>query len=581
MLFVQSFWKMGIYVSRDNVFLMNIEQLIERGKQSDETALEHLYAAYHRRMTAICQRIVGEREVAEELAHDAFLLAFANLDSLRQPKRFKSWLTSITTHVALRYKERMHEPVMLSLSALSESELAQEITPTDAKPLPTMAELMEAVEALPNGYKRVFKLAVIEEMSHKEIAEIMGIAAHSSSSQLARAKKMLQKSLAHYWLLWLLLVLLPVTYLLLRTGRDEEELKPIATKQREPKPIATKQVEKEKPIVHPDVQEVQNGRTHRMANAPVMLPQSEEFVLTDSVPQNVEQTDTTTITNNRPQPEFRPDNDIHFADFLPEKPAEVNDRQQTWSVDFAYTVSMDEQNINRPFVLTEKEMIDSPTADAPSVFSFDKWSDYAEALQSGIFEGDYKTQQILMKIAQNNANLPDNDQIVRRSHHYMPVTLSLAMKYQFSSHFGLETGLSYSRLKSDFEVGTNGNAIHDEQIIHYIGIPLKGSYLLYNGKLWSLYGSLGITVEIPVQAQLSTSYYVNGTIEASDVSTLHASQQWSVSTGFGLQIDLTSDIGFFAEPSLQYNIPTGGNIETYRTEHPFTFTVPMGIRITW
>ena len=74
MFFVQSFWERGIYINRDGVYLMDIEQLIERGRQGDEAALGSLYGAYHRRMTAICQRIVGDRRVAEELAHDAIII---------------------------------------------------------------------------------------------------------------------------------------------------------------------------------------------------------------------------------------------------------------------------------------------------------------------------------------------------------------------------------------------------------------------------------------------------------------------------------------------------------------------------
>ena len=101
-------------------------QLIERGRQGDETALGSLYRAYHRRMTEICQRIVGNRQVAEELAHDAFLLAFAKIDQLHNPQRFEAWLTSIATNVARRYMQRHHDPAMLSLSTLSEEELPGE-----------------------------------------------------------------------------------------------------------------------------------------------------------------------------------------------------------------------------------------------------------------------------------------------------------------------------------------------------------------------------------------------------------------------------------------------------------------------
>ena len=77
-------------------------QLIERGRQGDETAFGSLYRAYHRQMTGICQRIVDNRQVAEELAHDAFLLAFAKMDQLHNPQCFEAWLISITTNVARR-----------------------------------------------------------------------------------------------------------------------------------------------------------------------------------------------------------------------------------------------------------------------------------------------------------------------------------------------------------------------------------------------------------------------------------------------------------------------------------------------
>ena len=65
--------------------MMDIEQLVARGVQGDEVALGSLYRAYHQRMKVICQRIVGDHQVAEELAHDAFLLAFTKMNQLRNP----------------------------------------------------------------------------------------------------------------------------------------------------------------------------------------------------------------------------------------------------------------------------------------------------------------------------------------------------------------------------------------------------------------------------------------------------------------------------------------------------------------
>ena len=572
MISVQSFRKRSIYVDRDRMFPMDIEKLIEQGRRGDETALRGLYRTYYQRMARICQRIVGDRRVAEELSHDAFLLAFAKMDSLRNPRRFESWLTSITTNVALRYKQRHQEPTMLSLSTLTEEELAQETMPEDDKPLPTMAELMEAVNALPKGYGQVFRLAVIEEMSHKEIAEIMGIATHSSSSQLARAKKVLQKSLAHYWLLWLLPLLLPITYIFLQTDNLPEEHKPVVTKQDELT---------ESPIKKSVIPDTQREKTHRQARVSIVRKKTDSIALTDTIRIDIVPRDTTIITQDeKPQPDPDHKKDTYIADLLPEKPIEVKDKQKRWSMDLSYNGSMGEQNVNHPFVFTETEMIDV-TSDVPPVRSFDKWSEYAEALKSGIYEGDYMTQQILMKIALNNAALPGSDIIERMTHHYIPITFSLALKYRLNNRFGWEAGLSYSRLKSESEIGANGNSIREQQTIHYLGIPLKGSYNIYNVRRWNLYGNLGVKMEIPVYAPLNTNYYINGTMELSNKSTLHAPLQWSFGTGLGLQYNLTPNIGFFAEPSLQYYFPTGSSIETYHTEHPCVFSLPLGIRLTW
>ena len=569
---MQSFRKRSIYVDRDRMFPMDIEKLIEQGRRGDETALRGLYRTYYQRMARICQRIVGDRRVAEELSHDAFLLAFAKMDSLRNPRRFESWLTSITTNVALRYKQRHQEPTMLSLSTLTEEELAQETMPEDDKPLPTMAELMEAVNALPKGYGQVFRLAVIEEMSHKEIAEIMGIATHSSSSQLARAKKVLQKSLAHYWLLWLLPLLLPITYFFLQTDNLPEEHKPVVTKQDELT---------ESPIKKSVIPDTQREKTHRQARVSIVRKKTDSIALTDTIRIDIVPRDTTIIIQDeKSQPDPDHKKDTYIADLLPEKPIEVKDKQKRWSMDLSYNGSMGEQNVNHPFVFTETEMIDV-TSDVPPVRSFDKWSEYAEALKSGIYEGDYMTQQILMKIALNNAALPGSDIIERKTHHYIPITFSLALKYRLNNRFGWEAGLSYSRLKSESEIGANGNSIREQQTIHYLGIPLKGSYNIYNVRRWNLYGNLGVKMEIPVYAPLNTNYYINGTMELSNKSTLHAPLQWSFGTGLGLQYNLTPNIGFFAEPSLQYYFPTGSSIETYHTEHPCVFSLPLGIRLTW
>ena len=438
-----------------------------------------------------------------------------------------------------------------------------------------LEDVMQLVDGLPEGYGQVFRLSVFEGMSHKEIADVLGIEPHSSSSQLARAKKMLRKMMQQYWVAALLLLLVPITFYLFRKRdtalKDEEH---VVAKQKETRK------ESQKDSVHLPKH---RSTIITIDSLPLQIAQATDSATADTLMNMVaqEQSNTDTIPNDTAKT-VRELETPHYdiADLFPQKPATVTRLQQKWSVDLAYVGGFGEQNYNRPYGFTETPMI-ATTGEPPSPVTFENWSDYAAFLADNPDDGRSHTRSVIMNIALNNANQPGNDKIVRKSHHYMPVNFSLTLKYRLNNHFALETGLSYSRLKSEFEMGSNGNTINEQQTIHYLGIPVKGTYNIYNRQAWSLYGSLGVTTEIPLYSPLNTSYYLHGLLEATDKTTIHAPWQWSVGTGLGLQYNLTPSIGFFAEPSLQYYIPTGTQIETYRTEHPLTFSLPLGIRFTW
>lgn len=291
-------------------------------------------------------------------------------------------------------------------------------------------------------------------------------------------------------------------------------------------------------------------------------------------------TDTTNMLRKADLPHY------DIADLFPEKPSGRSRNGQKWSVELAYAGQLSEQSrYNQPYTYrpapsaTQSLPGPGPSPVVPS--SIDNWSDYAVYLANHSDAMSDKTRSVIMRIALNNANQPGNDKLLRTSHHRMPVTWSLALKYKLDDRWGIETGLGYSRLSSDFEMGSNGNTINEQQTIHYIGIPMKGIFHIYNNKVWSLYGSAGLTMEIPVSSTLRSDYFINGQYETTDETTIRAPWQWSVGTGLGLQYNLTPAIGLFAEPSLQYYIPTGSDVETFRTEHPSSFSLPLGIRFTW
>ena len=560
------------------MFTMEITRLIERCRQGDADALGELYKAYARQMRGVCRRYISDEQTVEDVLHDAFVIIF-----LRDVWRAEAWMTAITRNVASKCKAHLEALPTVSLDETSEAELiATENEEKDVRGVP-LGEVVRMIDRLPDGYGQVFRLSVFEGMTHKEIADMLGIEPHSSSSQLARAKKMLRKMIQQYWVAMLLLFLMPVTFFLLRKGDTAvKEEKPIVAKQKDmPKSP------KESPTERPQEPVIVALPVHRTTVMATEAQQSETVRVTDSITADTlsnivaqEQTipnATSTDTTKSIRRVDLPHDDI--AELFPDKSATNINNGKKWSLELAYAGQFDEQNrYHQPFSYKSTPAGDT-TPTIPS--SIDNWTDYAVYLANNPDAMNAQTRSVIMRIALNNANRPGEDKILRTSHHRMPVTWSLALKYRLSNRFGVESGLSYNRLASDFETGADGNTIREQQTIHYLGIPIKGIYHMYSGKRWSLYGSVGLTTEIPVHSTLHSDYYVNGQYEGCDKTTFHSPWQFSTTFGTGLQYHLTPNLGFFVEPSLQYFIPTKSSIETYRTEHPFSFSLPLGIRLTW
>ena len=559
------------------MFSMEVTRLIERCRQGDADALGELYKAYAQRMKGVCRRYVSDEQAVDDVLHDAFVIIFTSFDRLRDNQKAESWMMPITRNVASKYKDHLK-----SLSFVPLEEADSLVTPDEEATVKgfSLEEMLKLIDKLPEGYGKVFRLSVFEGLSHKEIAAMLGIEPHSSSSQLARAKKMLRKMMQQYWAVFLLLII-PVSFFLLKKDKPIiKEEKNIAEKQKEELKNSPTELPKEEPvIVHLPVR---HTTIHVVTQHPVFI-QAIDSIMPDTLSNMMAQEQTipdsvATDSISTIQKIETPHHDI--TDLFPDKSVIRPHNKQNWSIELAYAGGMGEQNTSRPYGFTGMQITDI-TSTSSSPVTFDNWNDYAAYLSELPDDGTSHTRSIVMNIALNNANQPGNDKILRNSHHRMPITWSLAIRYKLNNHFGLESGLSYSRLTSDFEMGSNGNTINEQQTIHYLGIPVKGIYNIYSKRGWNLYGSLGLMTEIPIHSPLKSSYYLHGVLEATDKTTIRVPWQWSAGTGLGLQYNLTPNIGLFAEPSLQYYIPTGSNVETYRTEHPFTFSLPLGIRFTW
>ena len=155
------------------------------------------------KMIGVCYRYVLNREIAEDLAHDAFLKAIEEADHLRGLGRFDAWLMRITTNTALHYlrdnncweKNNVSAEVLENIPDVPDEISEEDMMETIRKADFTQEEIVEAVGQLPEHHRVVFNLYVFDHFTHKQIAEQLGISENTSKSHLARARKKLQQIL--------------------------------------------------------------------------------------------------------------------------------------------------------------------------------------------------------------------------------------------------------------------------------------------------------------------------------------------------------------------------------------------------
>ncbi len=175
---------------------MDKRQLVDGCKRGDSASVEALYRSYSGKLIGICRHYVDSQEVAEDLLHDAFIVILSSIGQLKNPDKLDSWMGVIVKH--------------------PQEDLDMEDVPDEPMyPVPPYEDLMALIDRLPEQYGKVFRLSVLEGLSHKEIGALLHIGEKSSSSNLFRARQVLQKELKQYWLALLALIVLIVTPLLL------------------------------------------------------------------------------------------------------------------------------------------------------------------------------------------------------------------------------------------------------------------------------------------------------------------------------------------------------------------------------
>lgn len=174
----------------------NEEQLLNLVKQGDPMAMRTVYATYVRYLAAICSRYIINDEDVKDVLQDSFLKIFSSITSFeyRGKGSLKGWITRITVNETLKFLQKNNRFEFVEISE-QEHDKPDEEPGVDALP---SSVLFQLIRELPDGYRTIFNLYVIENKSHKEIAKLLDIKESTSASQLHRAKSLLATKIRRY-----------------------------------------------------------------------------------------------------------------------------------------------------------------------------------------------------------------------------------------------------------------------------------------------------------------------------------------------------------------------------------------------
>jgi len=168
------------------------DALIEECRRGSRRAQFRLYELYSRAMFNTAWRITGNREEAEDMLQEAFTDCFLNIGSYRSDSTFGAWLKTIVINRCIS-RLRKREAEIVYVDDFSRHEMTEE--EQQETTWPDRSVIGRAVERLPDGYRVVFSLYLLEGYDHEEISQILGISESTSKTQYLRAKVKLKNIL--------------------------------------------------------------------------------------------------------------------------------------------------------------------------------------------------------------------------------------------------------------------------------------------------------------------------------------------------------------------------------------------------
>lgn len=169
--------------------MLNEQQLIQACRKGVKTAQYELVRRYSGMLMSVSRRYVSDTPTAKDVLQESLLRIFKNIDTYQNTGSFEAWMRTVTVRCALNYLDKKY----VRRETPTAEMYSEETSPPLALDNLGAEEIIDLVGKLPDGFRTVFNLNVIEGYSHREIGEILGITDSASRSQLTRAKQMLRK----------------------------------------------------------------------------------------------------------------------------------------------------------------------------------------------------------------------------------------------------------------------------------------------------------------------------------------------------------------------------------------------------
>lgn len=170
--------------------------LTQASAKGDMIAFEEVYNRHHRRVYAICLRMLKNTNEAEDLTQDVFIQLHRKIGSFRGDSAFTTWLHRLTVNqVLMHFRKRTVKMEKVTDEGETPVQIVKGSEKPSRMPVVDRIAIENAIKELPNGYRNVFILHDIEGFEHEEVARILGCSVGTSKSQLHKARHKLRKLL--------------------------------------------------------------------------------------------------------------------------------------------------------------------------------------------------------------------------------------------------------------------------------------------------------------------------------------------------------------------------------------------------